>query len=167
MMHKTMFDIFIIALFLGALSMLTLSSAAIVAIGDVLDGEEEGEEETKTASVNGVNPNTLPATSAGKGTFASNLADAGELSCKGFIYQASQNGIRYVRESGASAYFAAEVDKDFGVYKLAFGHLERVSLSEVDAVSIKRLRYALHHCSGPFVPSGTYVTQSQASDNRV
>ena len=159
MMPKTMFDIFMIALFLGALTMLTLSSAAIVAIGDVLDGDDE--EETRVASADGVNPNTLSAPSAGKS------ADKGDVSCKGFIYQASQNGIRYVRESGANLYYAAEVDKKFGVYKLAFGHLERVKTSEVDATSINKLRYALHNCSGPFVPSGTYVTKRPTADYRV
>ena len=159
MLQKSMYDIFIVTLFLGALSMLTLSSAVIVAIGDELGGDET--EETMMASANEVNPNTLPAPSAG------NLADEGEVSCKGFIYQASQNGIRYVRESGANIYYAAEVEKEFGVYKLAFGHLEQVKISEVDAISVKKLKYALHNCSGPFVPSGTYVTQRSSSDYRV
>ena len=154
MLQKS-YDIFIITLFLGALSMLTLSSAVIVAIGEL--GEDE-KEETMVASANEVNPNMLPAPSAG------NLADEGEVSCKGFIYQASQNGIRYVRESGANFYYAAEVEKKFGVYKLAFGHLEQVKISEVDALSVKKLKYALHNCSGPFVPSGTYVTKRTTAD---
>ena len=158
-MHKTMFDIFLIALFLGALTMLSLSSAVIVAIGEELDGGDK--EETQVASTGQVNPNTLPAPSAG------NLTNEGEVTCKGFIYQASQNGIRYVRESGGSIYYAAEVEKNFGVYKLAFGHLERVNTSEVDAISIKKLKYALNNCSGPFVPSGTYVTMRAAPDYRV
>lgn len=152
MIPRTMFEIFIIALFLGVLSVLTLSSAVIVAIGDELGDEEK--EETRSARADEFNPDRLPAPSAG------NLADVGEMGCKGFIYQASQNGIRYVRESGGSTYYAAEIGNDFGVYKLAFGHLERVSTSEVDAISIKRLKYALHNCNGPFVPSGTYVTRS-------
>jgi len=156
MMHKTMYDIFMIALFLGALTMLSLGSAVIVAIGEELDGDDK--EETKVAGAGQLNPNTLPAPSAG------NLTNEGEVSCKGFIFQASQNGIRYVRESGANIYYAAEVEKRFGVYKLAFGHLERVDTSEVDAISIKKLKYALHNCSGPFVPSGTYVTMQVAPD---
>ena len=84
----------------------------------------------------------------------------GPLSCDGIVYRTSENGIRYVREAGGGIYHAAIIHDRLGVYKISYGHMEKVAPDVLDATTLNRLSYALHNCKGPFLPSGTHFAHS-------
>ncbi|MCK5479805.1 MAG: hypothetical protein KAJ06_01615 [Gammaproteobacteria bacterium] len=107
------------------------------------------------------NPNSLPTPGAGI-----LKQEAGRpLDCEGVIFRASDNGIRYVRESGAGYYYAAEVNNIFGIYILNYGYLLKVENPGLDIPTYKKLKHALYHCDGLYTQSGLRIVVS-SSENK-
>lgn len=84
----------------------------------------------------------------------------GSLSCDGIVYRTSENGIRYVREAGGGIYQAAIINNRLGLYKISYGHMDKVDKSVLDPASLNKLSYALRNCKGPFLPAGTHFAHS-------
>jgi len=107
-------------------------------------------------------PNALPAPGAGYPA----QQDNNPLSCDGIIYQRSEKGIRYVREAGGGIYYAAMIDHKLGVYRISYGHMEKVDKTVLDITSRRKLSYALDNCEGPFLPSGTHFARGTTAKPR-
>jgi hypothetical protein len=77
--------------------------------------------------------------------------------CDGITYSISQDGIKYVRESGGGALLAASVGNKIGYYQLGrFWELEQVNRAEIDDETLHMLDYALTSCDARYNPSGVY-----------
>ena len=96
-------------------------------------------------------PEYLPPPAAGITTITTRTQNT----CEGVMYSISQDGIKYVRESGGGALLAAELDKHFAFYHLGrFGFLENVDEAEINPDTLKMLEYALTNCDRRYNPSG-------------
>ncbi len=106
------------------------------------------------------NPDSLPAPGAGI-----LKQEAGRsLDCDGVIFRASDNGIRYVRESGAGRYYAAEVNNKFGIYILNYGYLLKVENPGLDIPTYRKLKNALYNCDGLYTQSGLRIVVSSSKN---
>jgi len=77
--------------------------------------------------------------------------------CEGVIYSTSQDGIKYVHESGGATLLAAEFDNKIGFYQLEkFGLLENIDEAEVNPDTLNKLEYALTSCNARYNPSGIF-----------
>lgn len=96
-------------------------------------------------------PESLPPPAAGTTT----VTTLTKNTCEGVIYSISEDGIKYVRESGGGTLLAAELDNKIGFYHLdRFGGLENVDEAEIDTETPKILEYALINCDARYNPSG-------------
>lgn len=96
-------------------------------------------------------PGFLPPPAAGS------PAKAGEnrLSCEGVIYGVSQDGVRFVRESGGGTLIAAVIDDDLGFYQLGrHGNLQNLDNTRLNADASEKMEYALLNCDARYLPSG-------------
>ena len=98
-------------------------------------------------------PKSLPPPSAGTAivtTYAQNT-------CEGVIYSISQDGIKYVRESGGGTLLAAKLDNTIKFYRLGrLGEVQNVDEAELDTKTLKMLEYALNNCDVRYNPSGVF-----------
>ena len=98
-------------------------------------------------------PESLPPPAAG----AAALTTKAQYNCEGVIHSISEDGIRYVRESGGGILLAAELDNKIGFYKLGkYGIVNRVDHAEVDSEASKKIEHALNNCTARHLPSGVY-----------
>lgn len=98
-------------------------------------------------------PETLPPPAAGT-TLVTTLA---ENTCEDVIYSISQDGIKYVHESGGGTLLAAKLDTRIGFYRLGrLGGVEDVDEAEIDTSTSKMLEYTLTHCDARYIPSGVF-----------
>ena len=96
-------------------------------------------------------PESLPPPAAGTTTVTTRTQNT----CEDVIYSISQDGIKYVRESGGGTLLAAELDNKIGFYHLGrLGELENVNKAEIDTGTLKMLEYALTNCDARYNPSG-------------
>jgi hypothetical protein len=96
-------------------------------------------------------PESLPPPAAG----TTILTTPAQNTCEGVIYSISQDGIRYVRESGGGTLLAARLDNKTGFYQLgSLGELKNVDEAEIDTKTLKMLEYALTNCDARYNPSG-------------
>lgn len=105
-----------------------------------------------------LDPNVLSVPAAG-------MAGKGETiayDCKDMIYQTTGSGIKFVRELGG-VYNAAIINGQFGLYKLAYGHLQPVDNSVLDPDSIRKLRYTLVNCKEYYIRSGVQMLTGASS----
>lgn len=102
-------------------------------------------------------PNVLPAPAAG----LPGGSRAKAYNCKDMVYQTTTDGINYVREFGG-IYNAAIVNNRFGVYRLSYGHLQKVNARAVERETIAKLRYGLKNCDETYIRSGAQVLSSVA-----
>jgi hypothetical protein len=110
---------------------------------------------------NGFDPNILTPTSAG---IPLQQTEA-EFPCKNMIYSISQDGVRYVRETGGGTVFAARMSQRVGFYQLnAYGYMMQVDQTMLDTETAGRLSNALLQCMGPWLPSGAWFTLSAQSE---
>lgn len=96
-------------------------------------------------------PESLPPPAAG----TTKVTTRAQNTCEGVIYSISQDGIKYVRESGGGTLLAAELDNKIGFYHLGrLDELENVDAAEIDTETLKMLEYALTNCDERYNPSG-------------
>ncbi len=96
-------------------------------------------------------PESLPTPAAGTATVTTRTQNI----CDDVIYSISQDGIKYVRESGGGILLAAELGNRIGFYHLgSFGELENVDKAELDTAAPHLLEYALTNCDARYNPSG-------------
>jgi hypothetical protein len=145
MKYGMMETFFAAALLAGVVTIVSMASAVVYAVGNELRDDAAI---TELAIPKDSDQSVSPA--AGH----SGQKTENRLSCKDIIYQTSHDGIKYVRESGGEMYNAAIVNNTFGIYELDFGYLIRVDDSRLDQQSIRKLEHALTNCHGPFVSSG-------------
>jgi hypothetical protein len=136
---------FATALLAGVVTMVSMASAVVYAVGIELSGDSDI---TELAAPKDSGQNASPA--AGH----SGQKTENRLSCKDFIYQTSYDGIKYVRESGGTMYNAVLVNNKLEIYTLDYGYLTRVDDAKLDQKNIRELEHALTNCHGPFVNSG-------------
>ena len=155
MKYGIMESLFTASLITAVIMLLSLSGAvgfyAIFGFGD-----EDPLAVRVSAKTAHPDPNSLPAPAAGYPALQANAS----LSCEGVVYRTSENGIRYVREAGGGIYHAAIIHNRLGVYKISYGHMEKVDPNMLDSASLSKLSYALRNCKGPFLPSGTHFAHS-------
>jgi hypothetical protein len=77
----------------------------------------------------------------------------------------AKNGTSFVRESGGGRYYAAEVDKIFGIYTIDYGHLVKVENSSLDTHTYRKLKHALYHCDGVHTRSGLHIALNFTENN--
>lgn len=143
MKYGIMETFFATALLAGAVTVVSMASAVVYAVGIELRDDSDI---TELATPKDSDQNVPPPAAGQKAE--------DRLSCKDIIYLTSQDGIKYVRESGGGMYNAAIVNNTLGIYELDYGHLTRVDDSRLDQQSIRKLEHALTNCHGPFVNSG-------------
>jgi hypothetical protein len=98
-------------------------------------------------------PESLPPPAAG----ATIVTNHTKNTCEGIIYSISQDGIKYVHESGGGTLLAAEFDNNINFYQLEkFGLLENVDEAEIDPETLKKLEYTLTNCNARYNPSGVF-----------
>ena len=96
-------------------------------------------------------PESLPPPAAGTTTVTTRTQN----NCEGVIFSISQDGIKYVRESGGGTLLAARLNNKIGFYQLGgFDELENVDEAEIDTETLKMLEYALMNCDARYNPSG-------------
>ena len=109
----------------------------------------------------GIDPNTLPPTSAGIPLQQSEA----EFPCRSMVYSTSRDGVHYVREAGGGTVFAARMNERVVFYQLnTYGYMMPVGQETLDIETAGRLRTALLQCMGPWLPSGTWFTLSAQSE---
>jgi hypothetical protein len=112
-------------------------------------------------------PNSLPAPASGilKYELGRSQGLGRPLDCDGVIFSVAKNGTRFVRESGGGRYYAAEVDKIFGIYTIDYGHLVKVENSSLDTHTYRKLKHALYHCDGVHTRSGLHIALNFTENN--
>ena len=96
-------------------------------------------------------PESLPPPAAG----TTAITTKPQYTCEGVIYSISEDGIKYVRESGGGILLAAELDNKIGFYKLGkYGSVRHVEHAEIDSEASKKLEHALNNCNARHLPSG-------------
>lgn len=96
-------------------------------------------------------PGSLPPPAAGNTV----ETRASRRSCEDVTYGVSQDGVRFVRESGGGTLIAAVIDSDLGFYQLGrHGDLQNLDSSTVDAGASEKMTYALLNCDARYLPSG-------------
>ena len=96
-------------------------------------------------------PGSLPPPAAG----APAEVRTSRPSCEGVVYGVSEDGIRFVRESGGSPLIAAVIDNDLAFYELGrYGYLETIDSTTLDTGITRRLEHALLKCNARYLPSG-------------
>ena len=96
-------------------------------------------------------PKSLPPPSAGTAA----MTTQPQLTCEGMIYSISEDGIKYVRESGGGILLAAEIDNKIGFYNFGkYGNVENVDYAGIDSEVSKKLKHALRNCSARHTLSG-------------
>jgi hypothetical protein len=109
----------------------------------------------------GFDPNTLPPTSAG---LALQRTEA-EFPCKNMVYSISQDGVRYVRETGGASVFAARMNQRVRFYQLnSYGYMMPVDQATLETETAGRLSQALLQCLGPWLPSGAWFNLSAQTE---
>jgi hypothetical protein len=110
---------------------------------------------------NGLDPNTLPPTSAG---LPLQRTEA-EFPCRNMVYSISQDGVRYVRETGGATVFAARMNQRVGFYQVnSYGYMMPVDQATLDTETAGRLSKALLQCLGPWLPSGAWFNLSAQTE---
>jgi len=140
--------------------------AVIALIGVITFGvASELEKSRQMAGLSGpyaFSPDSLPA--PGAGILKQELGRT--LDCKGVIFRAADNGIRYVRESGGGRYYAAEVNKTFGIYILNYGYLLKVENPGLDVHTYRKLKHALYDCDGLYTQSGLRIVVNSSENTQ-
>jgi hypothetical protein len=109
----------------------------------------------------GFDPNALPPTSAGMPLEQSEI----EFPCKHMVYSISQDGVRYVRETGGGTVFAARPNQRVGFYQLnPYGYMMPIDQATLDIETAGRLSKALLQCMGPWLPAGTWFSLSAMAE---
>ena len=104
---------------------------------------------------NNFDPESLPPPAAGTTT----ITTKPQYSCEGFTYSISEDGTRYVRESGGVLLLATGLDNKTGFYQLGkYGDVRHVNTGERDSETSGKLEYALNNCNARYLPSGVYFT---------
>jgi hypothetical protein len=96
-------------------------------------------------------PQSLPSPAAGSTAETTRP----QYSCDNFIYSISEDGVKYVRESGGGIQLAAKLDNEIDYFQFGrHGSLSNVDRAEVDSVLSKKLEFALNNCNVKHLPSG-------------
>jgi len=96
-------------------------------------------------------PESLPPPAAGTTAITTQTRHT----CDGIIYSISQDGIKYVHESGGGTVLAAEQDNKISFYQFGrYGSLKSVDHAEKDPETSIKLEYALANCNERHLPSG-------------
>lgn len=120
---------------------LSLVFVGLIAIG--MDTDER----------NGFDPESLSPPAAGPIA----ISTQPKYNCEGVIYSISEDGVKYVRQSGGGVLLAAQVNNKVGFYRLGkFGSIMHANHTEMDAEVSERLEYALNNCNARHLPSGVY-----------
>ena len=110
----------------------------IAALMELMDGEK-------------FDPESLPPPAAGSAAVTTHTQNY----CERVIYSISQDGIKYVHESGGGTLLAVEMESKIGFYRLGrYGELEHVDAAETDNETSRLLEYALTSCDARYNPSG-------------
>jgi hypothetical protein len=100
-------------------------------------------------------PESLPPPAAGTTAITSKP----QYTCEGFIYSISEDGIKYVRESGGVILLAAGLDNKKGFYQLGkYGDVRHVDHDDWDSETSNKLEHALNNCDARYLPSGVYFS---------
>jgi hypothetical protein len=98
-------------------------------------------------------PDSLPPPAAGTTVVTTRTQNT----CEGVIYSISQDGIRYVHESGGGTLLAAEFDNKISFFQLEkFGLPENIDEVAINPETLKKLEYALTNCKARYNPSGVF-----------
>jgi hypothetical protein len=109
----------------------------------------------------GIDPNTLPPTSAG---IPLQRTEA-EFPCKNMVYSISQDGVHTVRETGGGTAFAVRMNQRVGFYQLnSYGYTMTVDQTTLDTDTAGRLSRAVLQCLGPWLPSGAWFNLSAQAE---
>jgi hypothetical protein len=100
-------------------------------------------------------PESLPPPAAG----TTAITTKPQYTCEGFIYSISEDGIKYVRESGGVILLTAGLANNTGFYQLGkYGDVRHVDHVERDSETSNKLKHALNNCNARFLPSGVYFS---------
>jgi hypothetical protein len=98
-------------------------------------------------------PESLPPPAAG----TTLITTKPQYTCEGVIYSISEDGIKYVRESGGVILLAAGLDNRTGFYRFGnYGDVRPVDHAEMDAETSNMLEHALNYCNARYLPSGVH-----------
>lgn len=96
-------------------------------------------------------PESLPTPAAG--TTAKTTQS--QYTCDDFIFSVSEDGIKYVHESGGGIHLATESDHEILYFLLGeYGSLKNVDHTEIDSEMSEKLEFALKNCNAKYLPSG-------------
>jgi hypothetical protein len=98
-------------------------------------------------------PESLPPPAAGTTIVTTRTQNT----CEGIVYSISEDGIKYVHESGGSTLLAAKINNKIGFYQLGrLGEVEKLDEAEIDTKTSKLLEYTLTNCDARYNPSGVF-----------